>query len=288
MPQQNTTPLVSYHGGHTLFDGEGRLEEFVESAIAKGFSAIGFSEHMPPPPKYNYPHFPAPAEAKRQFAGYVDTVTHLQEKYRRDLPILVGVETEYLPDEETYLADFLKEFCFDYVVGSVHFVAGIGFDSSQEKYDEAVEACGGLPELAVEYYRCVRGLLAMNVVGVLGHLDLIDIFAAESISGEQVRAAEDETLAAAKEANVILDINARGLLKPVKRVYPRVELLKRACHMEIPATFGDDSHGPDQVGARLDQSLQTMLAAGYTSIETLWPEDGGVVRKTYPLYPTIG
>ena len=33
--QQSTAPLVSYHGGHSLTDGEGEPERFVEAAIEK-------------------------------------------------------------------------------------------------------------------------------------------------------------------------------------------------------------------------------------------------------------
>lgn len=281
------TPLVSFHGGHTVFDGDGAPEQFVEAAIAKGFLALGFSEHMPPPPRYNYPFYPDPSTSRQQFDQYAKTITQLQTAYRSDLHILFGVETEYLPDEESYLSDFLGDFSFDYVVGSVHFVAGIGFDTSQQAYDRAVSACGGLEAMAVEYYRCVRGLLAMGVADVLGHLDLIDIFAPESISAPQVTEAEDETLAAARQANVILDVNARGLLKPVKRVYPRADLLARAQALGVPATFGDDSHAPDQVGARLEHCLRSMRTAGYDTVETLLRENQQVVRKTFPLSSTL-
>ncbi len=281
--QQPKQQLVSYHGGHTLFDGDGEPEQFVEAAIEKGFLALGFSEHMPPPSRYNYSFYPDPVSARKSFASYVETIRALQATYRSDLTILVGVETEYLPDEEGYVSHFLDEFDFDYVVGSVHFVAGMGFDASKEVYDEAAQKCGGYEELAVEYYRTIRGLLATNVTNVLGHLDLIDIFAPEHISGAAVREAEDQTLEAAKAAGVILDVNARGLLKPVKRVYPTVELLGRAHQLGIPATLGDDSHAPDQVGARLDQSMAVMRAAGYDAIATLLLEEGRLILGSIPL-----
>ena len=284
----HTTPLVSYHGGHTLFDGDGEPEQFVEAAIARGFTALGFSEHMPPPPRYNYSFYPDPTVARRGFDNYVETITRLQATYRSDLPILLGMETEYLPDEEAYLADFLQAYRFDYVVGSVHFVAGVGFDISPDTYAQAAQLCGGYEGLAVEYYRMVRNLLAMNVTSVLGHLDMIDIFAPEPITGPRVREAEDETLEAARQADVILDVNARGLIKPVQRVYPRVELLRRAADLGVPATLGDDSHAPDQVGARLDRSLEAMLAAGYDSLETLLLDGERLVRRGFPLYPAFG
>lgn len=271
-------PLVSYHGGHTLFDGKGRPEEFVEAAIRQGFTAFGFSEHMPAPPRYPYPDHPSWDEALDRFGGYVETIDRLKTAYRNDLPILLGVEVEYLPDEEDYVREFLTRFTFDYVVGSVHFVAGIGFDYSKEWYDRAVAVCGGYEKLAIEYYRNVRSLLEMGISDVLGHLDLINIFAPGPITGGGVAEAEDETLAVARERGVILDVNGRGLIKACRQVYPRVELLRKACRMGIPATFGDDSHAPGEVGARLEEVRAVMRTAGYASLTALLPDSGGIQR----------
>lgn len=280
-----SAPLVSYHGGHTLFDGKGDPEAFIEAALVKGFTALGFTEHMPAPARYPYP-FPAQpdwATASRMFDQYVTTITRLQAAYRGDLPVLVGVETEYLPDEETYLADFLERYPFDYVLGSVHFVAGVGFDWSPEWYERAARICGGYEPLAVEYYRMVRGLLAMDVSDVLGHLDLIKVFSPEPITGPEVAEAERETLEAARKADVILDVNPRGLIKPCRQIYPRTELLAQARRLGIPATLGDDSHAPDEVGARLDDAVAAMREAGYTSLSVLLLDGHQIRRQELPL-----
>lgn len=280
---KQTTPLVSYHGGHTVFDGRGDPEAFVRAAIEQGFSAFGFSEHMPPPARYRYPMYPDWTDAVRAFDRYVETATKLQSAYRDDLPILVGVETEYLPDEETYLADFIDQYPFDYVVGSVHFVAGIGFDYSPEWYGRAVQACGGYEGLAVEYYRMVRGLLGMNVADVLGHLDLVKKYASAPIAGQVVAQAERETLEAARTAGVILEVNPRGLVKPCRELYPRPELLAQARTMGIPATFGDDSHAPDEVGAGLDLAAAAMREAGYVALTALLLDGHQVIRQELPI-----
>jgi len=275
-PKQGS--LVSYHGGHTLYDGTGRLEDFVEAAIRQGFKGLGLSEHMPAPPRYPYPDQPSWDEAVQKFDRYVSTVQELKVTYRDELPLLLGVEVEYLPDEEEYLTDFLARYPFDYVVGSVHYVAGIGFDHCREWYDEAAQKCGGYQNLAVSYYRNVRGLLALGVTDVLGHLDLINIFSPAPISGDDVAEAEEATLAAALHWNVVLDVNGRGLIKPCKQIYPREELLRKAREMGIPATFGDDSHAPDQVGARLDEVRATMRVAGYQTV-TAFLLDGHQIRR---------
>lgn len=272
-------PLVSYHGGHAFFDGRGEPEAFVEAAIRQGFAAFGFSEHMPPPEPYAYVDFPPHADAMRVFDHYVERVTRLQTAYRDDLPILVGVETEYLPDQETYVADFIESYPFDYVVGSVHYVRGMIIDCSAEGHRQVVDACGGMEEMVEEYYRVVRGMLAMGVADVLGHLDLVKIFAGGLPKTPRIRDAERETLDAAMRAGVILDVNARGLRKPCREVYPGPELLAAARAMGLPATLGDDSHAPDQVGLGLDQAAAAMRAAGYEAITALLLDGNLVVRR---------
>lgn len=285
-PRRDPPALVSYHGGHTLFDGEGEPEQFVESAIRQGFLALGFSEHMPAPEAYPYPDFPAPAEARRLFDGYVAEVTKLKAAYAGELPILLGIETEYLPDEETYVVEFVQSFPFDYVVGSVHHVRGTGIDYIPEDYEALAARLGGFDAVAAEYYRMVRGLLELGIADVLGHLDLIDIFAPERPITPLLSDAEDETLEAAKRWGVVLDVNARGLIKPCAHIYPSLRLLTKAREKGVPATPGDDSHAPDQVGARLDEALDHMRAAGYQYLTALLPEDGEIVRRELPLWNT--
>ncbi len=275
------SPLVSYHGGHTLFDGTGEPEAFVVRAIELGFTAFGFSEHMPPPDPYTYTDFPRFDKARHLFDRYVEEIHRLKSAYRDELPILVGVEIEYLPDKESVITEFLNEYPFDYTVGSVHFIGEHTFDFSKEAYDTGVRAFGGMDPWVEEYYRLVRSLLDMGVTDVLGHLDIIKIFA-DNVGGyrsERVQAAEHETLEAALRAGVVLDVNARGLMKACAEIYPGPDLLAKAQRMGVPATLGDDSHSVDQVGLRLDKALDAMRAAGYTALTALVPDGDKVIRR---------
>ncbi len=278
-----TRHLVSFHGGHTLFDGAGDPAEFVERAIELGFLAYGFSEHMPPPEPYTYTDFPGAVEGRRRFDRYVETVARLRAEYRGQIDVLLGIEIEYLPDRERAVLDYLDDYAFDYTVGSVHFIDEFTFDLSQEVYDRGVFAHGGMDAWVEEYYSRVRQLLALGVTDVLGHLDLIKIFAEGDYRSARVRDAETETLEAAKRAGVILDVNARGLKKPCAEIYPTDDLLAAACGMGIPATLGDDSHAVEEVGARLDQATDAMRRAGYESLTALVLDNDAVVRTEVPL-----
>ena len=49
--------------------------------------------------------------------------------------------------------------------------------------------------------------------------------------------------------------------------------------MGIGFCFGDDSHGPDQVGAGIEDAREYLLENGVDRVTTLTREDGEVVRK---------
>ena len=56
-------------------------------------------------------------------------------------------------------------------------------------------------------------------------------------------------------------------------------ILKRANEMEIPATLGDDSHGPDQVGVGLDACLRALADAGYREVHCLHRRGGAITAE---------
>jgi len=53
------------------------------------------------------------------------------------------------------------------------------------------------------------------------------------------------------------------LRKPVKEIYPSLDVLKIYCKAGVPLTFGSDSHDPKDVGADFLKALDLAKAAGY-------------------------
>src|SRR4051794_18548773 len=95
----------SYHGGHSgEFCGhaKGQLEAVVRTAIERGFTTYGVSEHAP---RYQIEHL-YPEEAGRTprdlqllFERYSLAAWELRDRYADELELLVGFETEALPVE---------------------------------------------------------------------------------------------------------------------------------------------------------------------------------------------
>jgi histidinol-phosphatase (PHP family) len=64
-------------------------------------------------------------------------------------------------------------------------------------------------------------------------------------------------------ADVAIEVNTSGLRKPVREIYPSLELLTMFQQAGVPATLSSDSHRPQDVGADYDRALEHLRRAGY-------------------------
>lgn len=289
--------MVSLHGGHS---GEfcehagGTLREVLEAAAGAGFACYGISEHAP---RYERQHLYASELRKgytlerleRDFDAYAEACRRLQREFDGRLRVLRGFETEVVPaDSYVDLMRSLRErHAFDYMVGSVHHVAGIPIDESPERCREAVEACGGFERFAVRYYDHVTEMIGSLRPEVVAHLDLFKLHAPPDADAcaEPVLRAAARALDAAKEQGCVLDLNTAGWRKGLTEPYPGPALVRLAAAKGVPFCFGDDSHGPSQVGYGLERARAYLLANGVTAITTLDRPNGSVSRREIPLEP---
>ena len=116
-------------------------------------------------------------------------------------------------------------------------------------------------------------LLEWRIAHVIGHLDLIKIFLepSEQVDTPAIRAKVCGILETMRDRGVAMDINARGLIKPCRCIYPADWILSEAHRIGVPVTLGDDSHGPEEVGARLDHAVAALRRAGYSEMALVLP-----------------
>lgn len=291
---------VSLHGGHSgefCEHARGSLRETIEAAVAAGYRTFGVSEHAPRSEErflydserekgYNA------ARLQQDFAAYAAEVRRLAAAYAGRITVLCAFETEVVPAAgyRQAMPALQRRYAFDYMVGSVHHVHEIPIDAAQEDFDAAVEACGGLEALCAAYYEQVAEMIAALRPQVVGHLDLIRRNAPRggALETPKIRKAADRALEAARACGAILDLNTAGRRKGLSAPYPAPRLVRRAAAMGIPFCFGDDSHGPDEVGGGIDAARAYLLENGVASIDVLArgassAADGGVRRETVPL-----
>jgi len=223
----------------------------------------------------------------RIFAEYAAEVDRMKVEYAGCMHVLKGFEAEVVPEGRypEVMLGFREKYRFDYVVGSVHYVAGHIIDYLPGSYEKAVEACGSPERLAVRYFQEVAKMVESLRPEVVGHLDLYRrrFPSDEAASTAPIRKAAMETLEVIRENDGIIDVNTAGLRLGFGYPYPAPWLVTAARDLGIPFCFGDDSHNTSQVAAGINDAREYLMSLGVTSIQTLEPGAAGLGRANIAL-----
>jgi histidinol-phosphatase (PHP family) len=241
---------------------DGVAEEYIRSAIERGFQMIGCSDHAPMPNDYDAKH----RMSLEQFhAEYKPTVLALREKYKGRIDIKFAVEGDFFPGTEQWVKNFHDTNDFDYVIGSVHYLGEWGFDNPVfvHRYDEE-----NIDVVYEQYFDHIKRSAQSGLFDIIGHCDLVKKFGHRPSRNmdDLVR----EAMHAVKTSGMAIEINTSGLRKPVKEMYPSEAILKIAAELEIPLTLGSDAHAPAEVGSdfALAKALIERYGRGMMSVYT--------------------
>lgn len=240
--------IVDYHI-HALAHGEYDytyewLRSFVEQARKMEVLEIGLSEHDEHIELMN----PAAIEDLRR--GYPG------------ITIRLGLEIDYIPGREEYIRNLTTAQHFDYTLGSIHFISGWGFDHPDNRYrfDEL-----DIDDIYDDYFNLVKNAVKSGLFDVVSHLDLVKVWGHRPVKRRLFEFVEP-VLQCIKETGMVIEINSGGLRKPVKEIYPSIEIIKRMAEIGIPITLGSDAHHPDQVAYRLHEAAELARQVGYDYI----------------------
>jgi len=121
--------LPDYHIHTALCNhATGDVAEYRSRAKKQGIPEICFTDHAPNPDGYD----PANRMLLDQFLSYRHMIEDLQDGKAPE--VLLGMEIEYYEGCERFLREWLPAQKFDFVLGSVHFIEGWGFDHPKQRY----------------------------------------------------------------------------------------------------------------------------------------------------------
>lgn len=253
-------PLVDYHV-HTARCGHasGAMERYVEGAIQAGLTELGFSDHLF---MYWLPtdqRDPELTMAEWEHDFYIQDVERCRSRYRSDLTIRLATEADFIPGHERRLEQILRSYDWDYVIGSVHFIDGWGFDDS--RYLSGFSNWSS-DDLYARYFELVGASAETGLFDTIGHSDLVKKFGHRPQSDQS--SAYAALAARLARTGVCAEVNTGGLRKPVAEIYPHPDLLRAYCRAGVPVTIGSDAHAPNEVAADFASATELMRAAGYT------------------------
>ena len=265
--------LVSAHGGHSgnfCNHAEDSLEEIIRTYIARGFSWVGITEHMAPVEDcFLYPDERSAgldaAALQERFRSYFEKCYLLKEKYRDQIEILVGFETETYTGTEAFIERVVAAFDPAYMVGSLHHVSDMEIDTSAQAYRAAANSVGGLENLYCSYFDAQYDMVQALNPPVVGHFDLVRIFDPDyksRLQQSQIAARVQRNLDLIKERGLILDFNLAGFDKLAGEPYPSRDILAAAIERGIALVPGDDSHGIRTVGRHFAKGVALLEELG--------------------------
>lgn len=245
--------IADYHN-HTSFsfDAKGSMEEYVVKAQEKGINEIGFSDHMLIHESKNYPRM-----TPETMPAYVENFRRAQENSK--LPVKLGVEMDFMPGNAEKVREFVSQFPFDYVIGSVHCIGEWEIDNPDQAQEYMKR---GIMQVYERYFALVKQLCASRVFDILAHPDLVKIHGYKPDC--DVSYILNDVAKTMAQADVCAEINMRGLTRPCKEVYPSEQFLKILRAHGVSITFGSDSHEPDELGRGLSEGLRLAKKVGYT------------------------
>jgi histidinol-phosphatase (PHP family) len=240
------------HNHTTLCNhAQGTIEEYVQKAIELGIDFYGFSEHAP---MKNFEDGYRLVIEKKDF--YESSILEIKKRYENQIDILLGYEVDFI--EGDYLLDEVINSKVDYLIGSVHYLGKWGFDNPEfiAEYKNR-----DINKIWEEYFYALKLLAKSGKFDIVGHLDLIKVF--NFLPTKDIKILAKDAMSEIKKSNMVIEINAAGLRKPVKEQYPSKNLLELAFELDIPITFSSDAHSVEQIGFKYDEVTTLAQKIGY-------------------------
>jgi histidinol-phosphatase (PHP family) len=228
---------------------------FVEAARAVGVDEIGFTEHV-----YYFKQtrslWTVPYQTERcvyDLEPYVEAVVQARD---RGLPVKLGLEVDYVAGREDETRELLAPYPWDYLLGSIHFIDGLGVDDEPRLLHSL-----GVEEGWKRYFETLGAAARSGLFDSLSHPDLVKIF------GDRAESFDYSDVADAIAAGgVAVEVSTAGLRKPVGELYPHREFLVACRERRVPVTLGSDAHTPDLVGRDFDRASELLRTAGYDTV----------------------
>ena len=130
------------------------------------------------------------------------------------MPVKLGLEVDWIPGREEQIARLIGDRPWDYVIGSVHFIADRGID--HDGYDIWLSASPD--EVWSRYFETLGDAAASGLFDVLAHPDLVKVWGrAKPDPPRPKREYYELAMEQIAAADVAIEVSTAGLRKPVGR-----------------------------------------------------------------------
>ena len=250
---------VSLHNHSEMSDGASSVEELCRAGKASGVREFGVSDHW-----VKHPQEGSDQEEWRlppaRLDEYVERLLKLKAELDDDtFTLRLGLEVDFFFENADEVLAELRQYPFDYLIGSVHF-AGI-FSIDHDRRDWLPLSPEQMAEICRIYWEKLEGAAARSEFAFLGHLDLPKKFG--FIDNALYFPRAKKVLDIVARHGGAIELNTAGWYKECAEAYPAPELLREAAARRIPVVVNADAHCPDHVTRAFDRGRGALREAGY-------------------------
>ena len=229
------------------------------AAQQKGMRVLGLSEHIfqMQETRFALQHL-KPEGPLLTFDTYIAEV--ITAASQSNVDIRLGLEVDFIPGKNELIHSFVKEYSWDFLMGSVHEINGIQFEANYKWSQEEGEA------LWHQYFELLRSAVKSGYFSVISHpvrMRVNNPYLPQTFDEELESLAAEATL-----YDVALEINGYDLL----HYHSLVRRLAKACILHnTPISIGSDAHYPRGIAQAHQQTENMLRELGIIKIR-LWKQ----------------
>jgi len=257
----NFTDMKLYYHIHTkrCKHAEGEMHEYVERAIELKIPEIAITDHIPLPENFDAAH----RMAEDELEEYMSDIDKMNARYP-EITIRSGIEADYYEGFEEYLDHKCRQFNFDIVILSVHFIKDWPKNNWVFSYYFPDRP---MAQIYSDYLQALKRGINTGLFDIVGHLDLIKGEDAPLLSTNKGELFD--IFDCVKKQSMAVEINTSGLRKDIGETYPDLNLLPYLEQSGIPVTLGSDAHKPEHVGYKFDYIENLLINYPRLTLHTL-------------------
>ncbi|HET7638134.1 MAG TPA: PHP domain-containing protein [Ktedonobacteraceae bacterium] len=233
--------------------------EMVLSAQQKGLHVLGLSEHI-----FQMVEARSTLEHMQlegpllTFSEYIAAVRAAGQD--ASVTLRLGLEVDFIPGKNEQIQAFLRDYDWDFLIGSVHEVNGLQIENKRKWDREEGEA------LWLRYMALLRAAVSSGYFSLVSHpvrMRVANAWLPHNLDQEL-----EQLAAEAARCNVALEVNGYDVQN-----YPSlVRRLARACALhKTPVSVGSDAHNPGQIALTHSHAESILREVGIKSVR-IWKQ----------------